>query len=609
MSKEFPITQISKMHCKKNHLSIGPLVIVWLLVLGHWSFLPAPTRAQDSDALPALIAVLNDSKDPQLQLDVLHGISDALKGKRDVPMPIGWQKVEDKLGRSDNGEVRLLAQSLGLTFGSEHALAAIKQVVRNRNAELATRRSALDSLLNTRDPEIPSLLQTLLNDSGLRAQAIRGLARFDAPGAAEAILKVYPELNGSEKRDAINALASRASYARPLLAAASDGRVPRRDLTAEIVRQLRNLKVAEVDEQVQKVWGSFREASADKKQEIERYKGIYRAGGSTPGDAIRGRAVFARTCQQCHTLFDVGGKVGPDITGSNRGDLQYVLENVVDPNAVIPNDYRTSTINTKDDRVLTGIVKKEDASSITVATANETLVLQRSDIESMHLSEISMMPEGLLAPLNDQEVRDLIYYLGRPGQVPLLATPETVAYFFNGKDLAGWDGNEQLWKVENGEIVGSSKTGLARNEFLKSQMVFGDFRLICKVKLTPNKENSGIQFRSEPLPDGEVRGCQADAGAGWWGKLYEEQGRGLLWDKSGEQYVNRDGWNTYEVLAVGSRMRTAINGHLCVDLEDPKAAKQGIIAFQLHAGGPLEVRYKDFEIEVNPKAELKTSTE
>ena len=217
-----------------------------------------------------------------------------------------------------------------------------------------------------------------------------------------------------------------------------------------------------------------------------------------------------------------------------------------------------------------------------------------------------MMPEGLLTPLNDQEIRDLIYYLSRPGQVPLLATPETVAYFFSGKDLAGWDGNEELWKVENGEIVGSSKTGLARNEFLKGQMVFSDFRLICKVKLTPNKENSGIQFRSEPLPDGEVKGYQADAGAGWWGKLYEEQGRALLWDKSGEEHVNRENWNTYEILAAGGKIRTALNGKLCVDLDDPKGARQGIIAFQLHAGGPLEVRYKDFEVEVNPEFKLKT---
>jgi hypothetical protein len=203
-------------------------------------------------------------------------------------------------------------------------------------------------------------------------------------------------------------------------------------------------------------------------------------------------------------------------------------------------------------------------------------------------------------------VRDLIYYLGRPGQVPLLATPDTVAYFFNGKDLAGWDGDTELWKVENGEIVGTSRTGLKHNEFLKSQMVFGDFRLVCEVKLTPNKENSGIQFRSEPLPNGEVKGYQADVGAGWWGKLYEEEGRALLWDKSGEQFVNRGGWNKYEILAVGNHIQTAINGNACVDLKDPKGATQGIIAFQLHSGGPMEVRYKNFEVEVNPKGGLKT---
>jgi hypothetical protein len=200
----------------------------------------------------------------------------------------------------------------------------------------------------------------------------------------------------------------------------------------------------------------------------------------------------------------------------------------------------------------------------------------------------------------------LIYYLGRPGQVPLLATDDTVSYFFNGKDLAGWDGNTDLWKVENGEIVGTSRTGLKHNEFLKSQMVFGDFRFVCEVKLTPNKENSGIQFRSEALANGEVKGYQADVGAGWWGKLYEEEGRALLWDKPGEQHVNRDGWNTYEILAVGEKLKTAINGKVCVDLNDPKGARQGIFAFQLHSGGPMEVRYKNLEIEVNPKGGLKT---
>ena len=575
-----------------------------ILAAGIWS-LVVSTHAADP-AVDALVQVLSEARDPELQLDILRGMSDAVKGKRDVTMPTGWERVEQRLSVSEDQQLRLLTQSLGLTFGSKQALEQLRAVAQDRNADANARRSALESLLTSRDAELPKLLQGLLSDPTLRGPAIRGLARFEAPGSADAVVKIYPELNATEKRDALNMLASRATYARPLLTAAASGAVPKKDLTADLIRQLRNLKSAELDAQLQEVWGAFREATADKKQEIDKFTKIYRAGGSQPGDAIRGRVVFARTCQQCHVLFDVGGNVGPDITGSARADLQYILETIVDPNAVIPHDYRSTTVSTKDERVLTGIVKKDDANAVTIATANETLTIPKSDVESVQVSEISMMPEGLLAQLNEQEVRDLIYYLGRPGQVPLHATPDTVAYFFNGKDTAGWDGNTELWKVENGEIVGTSRTGLKHNEFLKSQMVFGDFRLVCEVKLTPNKENSGIQFRSEPLPNGEVKGYQADVGAGWWGKLYEEEGRALLWDKSGESHVKPEEWNTYEILAVGNHVQTAINGKLCVDLKDPKGAAQGVIAFQLHSGGPMEVRYKNFEVEVNPKGGLKT---
>ncbi len=116
----------------------------------------------------------------------------------------------------------------------------------------------------------------------------------------------------------------------------------------------------------------------------------------------------------------------------------------------------------------------------------------------------------------------------------------------------------------------------------------------------PNRENSGVQFRSEPLPDGEIRGPQADIGQGWWGKLYEENGRGILANGSGEKHVHVDGWNDYEILAIGSRVRTWINGHLCVDLADSQLSRRGIFAFQVHAGGPMEVRFKDIRLELPP---------
>jgi putative heme-binding domain-containing protein len=379
-------------------------------------------RAQgetDSDPLPMLVHVLRGTADPALQLDILHGLSAAFKGRRQVPMPPGWDAVEAQLEGSPNADVRTLAQSLSLTFGSTRALVTLRKTASDRSANSNARRTALNSLLDTKDAGLPPLLQQLLSDADLRGAAVRGLADYDDPKTPASILAVYDSLDGSEKRDALNTLASRAAFAQPMLAAIAQGTIARNALTAEIIRQLRNLKNAGVDAELQKVYGVIRESSADKQKEIERYKRIYRAGGSQPGDASSGRAVFARICQQCHTLFEAGGKVGPDLTGSNRADLDYILQNIIDPNAVIPNDYRASTVEMKDGRSLTGIVKQQDDKSVTVITQNETLALPRNEIQSLQQSELSMMPEGLLAPLADQETRDLLYYLSRPGQVPL----------------------------------------------------------------------------------------------------------------------------------------------------------------------------------------------
>ena len=179
---------------------------------------------------------------------------------------------------------------------------------------------------------------------------------------------------------------------------------------------------------------------------------------------------------------------------------------------------------------------------------------------------------------------------------------------FNGKDLTGWYGDESLFKVDNGEIVGKTETGIKENQFLKSRFEVGDFRLVLQIKLVPNIANSGVQIRSLTLKNSpEMLGYQADIGEGWWGKLYHESGRALLWDKGlPEDKLHKDDWNTYEVVAVGHKIMTAVNGVKCVDLDDEKGELEGLIAVQVHAGGPTEVRFKDFELEIDPKPELKT---
>jgi putative heme-binding domain-containing protein len=333
---------------------------------------------------------------------------------------------------------------------------------------------------------------------------------------------------------------------------------------------------------------------------IKRYRAMLTTKPATSPDLSLGRALFNKTCAQCHTLFGTGGKVGPELTGSNRANLDYLLENILDPSAIIPKEYAATLITLLSGRQITGIVRAETPAAVTVVTAQETLTISRKDIEKREPSELSMMPDDALKTLSDDETRSLIAYLQSPVQVPVLATADNAGELFNGKDLTGWDGNPKLWRVEKGEIIGSSP-GIKHNEFLRSQMIATDFRLTVKVKLVPNKENSGIQFRSEPLPGGEVRGPQADVGAGWWGKLYEENGRGVLANGAGEKQIKVDDWNEYVVEAIGSRVRTWINGKACVDIDDAKISRRGMFALQIHAGGAMEVRFKEFKLEVQGK--------
>ena len=380
-----------------------------------------PIRGLADDYLPKLVHLLAEEKDSTVQLDILRGIGAALGERRKAAMPDGWEAVETALAASQVAEVRTLAQSLGLTFGSRLALASIRETAANPQADADLRRKTIDSLVKAHDPGLPKLLQSLLKDEAVRGTSLRGLASYDDTGTPEAILGIYGALNGAERRDALNTLASRAAYARPLLGAVASGSVAKADLTADLVRQLRNLKDPGIQEQLTQVWGIIKETSPDMQAEIEKYKRTYWAGGSQPGDAPRGRAVFNRVCAQCHHLFDFGGAVGPDITGANRADLDYLLQNILYPNAVIPNEYRAATLEARDGRVITGIIKSQSATAYSVQTVTELVSVQKSEIAKVEQSDVSMMPEGLVATLPDQEFRDLLYYLSRPGQVPLPA--------------------------------------------------------------------------------------------------------------------------------------------------------------------------------------------
>ncbi len=375
--------------------------------------------ASDNDSLNLVVEELTRAKTPEEEQLILDEMTGAFEGRVNIPLPRAWSAAYEKLQNSKSAEVRQRADRVAVMLGDRRIFPRMREVLADNRANLQQRQLALDILVRGRDAEAAGALQAAVKAPALRAAAIRALASLSDPQTPAAVLAEYARLSESQRRDAVNTLVSRPSYALELLAAMESGAVPRTDLHAFNVRQLLRFKNQDLNKRIKDVWGEFREASGDKRQEIARYKAALTAARLKSGDVANGRRLFAKTCAACHRLFGEGGKVGPELTGSNRANLDYVLENILDPSAVLGKDYRLTVLATDDGRVVSGIVQRETDSALTVRTINDTVVVPKQSIEARQLSDKSMMPDGLLQPLKPDEVRDLIAYLGSPTQVAL----------------------------------------------------------------------------------------------------------------------------------------------------------------------------------------------
>jgi putative heme-binding domain-containing protein len=395
-----------------------------LVIVSFSMFAATCTRSEErpqdgTPSLAPLVHLLAESNETAVQLDVLRGMHEALQGRRHVAAPEGWSQVYRKLAASNNAEIREKVLQLSVLFGDPQALAALRQTASDARAGAAARRSSLQTLIEKRPPDLVPLLRQLVADRTVRGLALRGLASYRDPETPALILEHYGSFSDADKADAIATLASRPRYALALLDAMEKGRVPRRDLSAFTVRQLLAFKDQNLSDRLTMVWGSIRPPSAEKATLLAKYKAM------TPPDALKkadrqhGRLLFVRTCAVCHTLFGEGGKIGPDLTGSQRANPDYLLTKLLDPSAVVARDYQMTVVTTTSGRVISGLVKEENDKTLTLQTQNEVVRMEKGDIEERQRSSQSMMPDGLLTPLNAAEVRDLIAYLSGAGQAAL----------------------------------------------------------------------------------------------------------------------------------------------------------------------------------------------
>ncbi len=359
--------------------------------------------------LDEVMTTLAAARDAKTKRDVLRGIRDVLNDRRGVKPPKGWEAEYKQLVTSDLSETRQLADDIGVMMDDPVAIAALR--IRAMTTGIYERDRAISLLAGRKTAGFDADLRKLLSDSTVRAAAIRGLANYADEKTPAVLLELYPKLTGDEKADAVQTLSSRASYASALLDAVEKGTVPKGDITAFTARQIAGLKDKAVADKLTKVWGEVKTGTANAKAKIAEYKNKLTADAVAKGDATNGKVLFAKTCGTCHKMFGEGQAVGPELTGSQRGNLDYVLENVVDPNAVVPFDYKMTQFYMKDGRQLSGLVKGETPQTVTVRTVNEEVVLSKKDIDERKPTNNSVMPEGLFDALKPDELRDLMKYL------------------------------------------------------------------------------------------------------------------------------------------------------------------------------------------------------
>lgn len=348
--------------------------------------------------------------------DLLAGMNEALEGWARAPRPDSWAAFTSGL---TDPPLQALARSLDVVFGDGRALEDIKRIVLDGGADLARRESALRSLVTARADGLKDVCRRVLTTHGLSVVAMQGLALFDEPEVGRLLAGRYGSFYPHEQQALIDTLTTRPVFAEALLERLAAGAIPRSAVTVAQARQIRALGRPSLVEKLSAVWGDIRDSSADKQAQIAGLKARLTPEVLAAADPRHGRVVFNQVCASCHKLYGEGNLLGPDLTGGGRHDVNYLIENIVDPNALLPADYRMTVVTMTDGRTLSGTIAGQSDRTLTLKMVGAEQTLERDQIASTEQLPMSLMPEGLLQTLGDAQVSDLIAYLMTRSQVEL----------------------------------------------------------------------------------------------------------------------------------------------------------------------------------------------
>jgi putative membrane-bound dehydrogenase-like protein len=387
---------------------------VWRSALVRQSILGRLMRRLASAGTPEDLSLaaelLHKAPDPDARTRLLEGFEASFEGRSVSPLP---PALRDALQIAGGGSL-----TLRLRLGQPEAVQQALQQLRKGATGPALSQASVVRVLG--ELQVPEALPVLLelweesNEPAVLQAVVEALRHYDDPQIAESVLRRYGKLPPELQPVAQGLLAMRSMWARQLLDAVERREISPKAVAADVVQRLLLLPDPELQKRVQQYWPSVGRLSNEALR-AERRR-ILQVAQSPGGNPYRGRHVFLERCQKCHRLFGEGGSVGPDLTSYERSDLERLVLHVVEPSVEIREGFEPFVAVTKDGRVIAGILEHLDPNVVVLRDADGvTITLPRQEVDELVRQGKSLMPDGLLDGLSDQDVRDLFSYL-RSGQ-------------------------------------------------------------------------------------------------------------------------------------------------------------------------------------------------
>jgi putative membrane-bound dehydrogenase-like protein len=343
---------------------------------------------------------------------LVQGLTERSEQRGTMPSPDLFRQIEDAWKSAPDDILRL---RLALEAGSEDALVQLKERIA-AGLPLAEFNDLLELVSDYGDTTFTDTVLKLATESSSpehQLAAMTTLRRFPSPQVTSRLLSGYAGMSNDVQSRAREVLFSRPDSTLLFLQEVDSEKIAPATVPLDQLRSLALFENPEVDSFVRKHWGNLRpETPEEKLADIRRFNNDLRAAEGHP-DA--GRVMFRKHCAACHRLDGEGIAIGPDISGTVRGDLQSLLTNLVDPSVVIRRDFLSYVVQLNSGVTYTGIIAEQDAATMTLVDAkNQRTRIGRDQIEEMTESTTSLMPEKLLEQMSPQELRDLFAYLRGP---------------------------------------------------------------------------------------------------------------------------------------------------------------------------------------------------